>query len=294
MAEPVGITGTAVGIVSFGLQLYTGISEYLDAVRGRDEDLQSAKQYAMVLRNYLKSIEETMNAIGNDYTVARYAVEQCKSSCETELKGLEELLQQLTGRSTDPAICGQAKNSLRKFTYPFKKKNITRLQERLNSTNSVLNMATLALQLAISDNTCTTIASLQKTADAIHKTTENTASGIAEQAIALKQANQTLTESHQEIQLVSQRMSKSLDTRIDEILTHLRNTESPRSQIIQLLQYPQDLQRICDSVSKLSHGNPATAPDKTFNAKDAVWDSCSTREGLKGPPTTHQNAASRE
>ncbi|KAF5593866.1 uncharacterized protein FSUBG_9639 [Fusarium subglutinans] len=34
MAESVGITGTAAGIVTFGLQLYTGISEYLDAIKG--------------------------------------------------------------------------------------------------------------------------------------------------------------------------------------------------------------------------------------------------------------------
>ncbi|KAF5661953.1 ankyrin repeat-containing protein [Fusarium circinatum] len=46
MAEPVGITGTAVGIVSFGLKLYTGISEYLDAIKGvtKTFNMQGSRQ----------------------------------------------------------------------------------------------------------------------------------------------------------------------------------------------------------------------------------------------------------
>ncbi|KAF5598053.1 hypothetical protein FPCIR_3326 [Fusarium pseudocircinatum] len=76
MAEPVGITGTAIGIVSFGLQLYTGISKYLDAVKGRDEDLKYAKQHTNILRDYLSSLEETLQTIGSDSTVARHAVER--------------------------------------------------------------------------------------------------------------------------------------------------------------------------------------------------------------------------
>lgn len=83
--------------------------------------------------------------------------------------------------------------------------------------------------------------------------------GMAEQTAALKQANQTLTQSHQELQLISQRMPPALDSRINEILTHLRDAESPRSQVVQLLQYPQDLRRLCDAVSNLRQ-NSKTDP----------------------------------
>lgn len=148
MAEPVGITGTAVGIVLFGLQLYTGISEYLDAVKGRDEDLQSAKQYAKMLRDNLMSIEVAISAIGSEFTVARYAIEQCKSSCKTELTALKVLLLELKFPMVEPTNrTEQVKNSLRKFSYPFKKKDIARLQDRLGLTNNAFHTATLALQL---------------------------------------------------------------------------------------------------------------------------------------------------
>ncbi|KAF9771513.1 hypothetical protein IL306_010836, partial [Fusarium sp. DS 682] len=148
MAEPVGITGTAVGIVSFGLQLYTGISEYLDAIKTRDEDLRQAYQYVKDLRTSLIAIEDAMNGINDHHTTAKNAVEECKTSCETELKALEKLLYDLKGSPVDPADgIAQAKSSIRKLSYPFKKKNISRLEERLNSTNNVLKMAMLALQL---------------------------------------------------------------------------------------------------------------------------------------------------
>ncbi|SCV48891.1 uncharacterized protein FFB14_10588 [Fusarium fujikuroi] len=260
MAEPVGITGTAVGILSFGLQLYTGISEYLDAVKGRDEDLQSAKQYAKMLRDNLVSIEVAISAIGSEYTAARYAIERCKSSCETELKGLEVLLLELKGPMVEPNNrTEQVKNSLRKYSYPFNKKDIFRLQDRLSLTNNALHTAALALQLAISKNTLTTVVSLQRAAIAISQATEDTATGMAEQVVALKQASQTLTQSHQELQLISQRMPPALGSRINEILTYLRDAESPRSQIVQLLQYPQDLRRLCDAVSNLRQ-NSKTVP----------------------------------
>ncbi|KAF5624633.1 uncharacterized protein FTJAE_10226 [Fusarium tjaetaba] len=270
MAEPVGITGTAVGIVSFGLQLYTGISEYLDAVKGRDEDLQTAKQYAKILRDNLGSIEETIGAIGSEYAVARYAIEQCP-------------MVDPTNRTE------QVKKCLRKLSYPFKKKDITRLQDRLSLTNNVLHTAALALQLAISNNTCATIVNLQKMANVIYKTTEDTASHIAKQNIALEQASQTMSKSHQEFQLISQRISTSLDTRIDDLVTHLRNSESPRSQIIHLLEYPDDLRRLCDAVSNLHQSSKANARTPAIHSgatssrtlADYKPCACTTRKDLR-------------
>jgi hypothetical protein len=148
MAEPVGITGTAVGIVSFGLQLYTGISKYLDAVKGRDEDLQQAKQHANIFQASLKAIGEMIPKVKDDYATAKHVVEECKRSCEAELKALEALLKDLQGPLglLDGPIA-KVKGSMRKWSYPFKKNNITRLEERLESMNSFLKTALSTLQL---------------------------------------------------------------------------------------------------------------------------------------------------
>lgn len=101
---------------------------------------------------------------------------------------------------------------------------------------------------------------LQKTTDTIRMTTEDNSKVVIEQTARLEQVSQTIRQSHQEIQLISQRISAPPDSRIDEILTHLRNTEDWRSQLTGLLGYPQDLKIFCDEVSRLSrHSKPSSA-----------------------------------
>ncbi|KLP04221.1 uncharacterized protein FFB20_00728 [Fusarium fujikuroi] len=226
--------GTAIGIISFGLQLYTGLSEYLDAVKGREEDLLQAKNNARTLQCSLKAIEDTMSQI-NGNAIAQDAVEECKSSCESELKALHELLNNLQGKPinhSDPV--SKAKSSIQKWSYPFKKKNIARLEERLKSANNVLKTALSALQLAILNDQCTAIFSLQQTVETIRAQTES-----------------------------SPRTTEfpNFNTKIDEILTHLRSAETTQTQVAQLVSYPKDLQILCDAVSNVSlRSEPRSMP----------------------------------
>ncbi|PNP84195.1 hypothetical protein FNYG_02883 [Fusarium nygamai] len=148
MADPVGITGTAIGVVSFGLQLYTGISQYLGAVKGRDEDLQRAKQYANAFQASLKVLGDTILKVNDEQAAAKSVIQDCKLSCEAELTALGALLNDLKGPQPlqdDPF--SKVKGSLQKWSYPFKQRNLSRLEERLESTNSILKLSLSALQL---------------------------------------------------------------------------------------------------------------------------------------------------
>lgn len=139
--------GTAIGIISFGLQLYTGLTEYLDAVKGREEDLLKAKNNAKTLNCSLKAIEDTLSKV-NGGSIAQDAVEECKSSCQSELDALYNLLNDLQGKPVNSAdAISKARISMQKWSYPFKKKNIARLEERLESANNVLKTALSGLQL---------------------------------------------------------------------------------------------------------------------------------------------------
>ncbi|KAF5624603.1 uncharacterized protein FTJAE_10196 [Fusarium tjaetaba] len=215
--------GTAIGIISFGLQLYTGLSEYLDAVKGREEDLLQAKNNAKTLQCSLKAIGDALSKV-NGSSMAQDAVEECKSSCESELHALNSLLNDLLGKPINSAgpIC-KAKSSMQKWSYPFKKKNIARVEERLKSANNVLKTALSALQLAILNDQSTAITSLQQTMKTILVQAERT-SGT----------------------------TQFPNTKIDEILAHLRNEETVKTQVAQLVSYPNDLRTLCDAVSNAS------------------------------------------
>ncbi|KAF5236748.1 hypothetical protein FANTH_11155 [Fusarium anthophilum] len=255
--------GTALGIISFGLQLYTGLSEYLDDVKGRDEDLLQARNNAKTLQCSLKAIEDMMSKVNGDHTMAQDAVEECKRSCQAELKALYQLLRDLKGMPVDPADpVSKARSSIHKWSYPFKKKSINRLEERLKSANNVLKTALSALQLAILNDQSTAILTLQKTVDVIHMRTENASIVTTEQAIGPSQ-------SRQDSRSISRPMSKSAESKLDEILTHLRDAGTAQSQIARLVAYPQDLQMLCNAISNVSSAQrpppeePALQPIKT-------------------------------
>ncbi|RBR21057.1 hypothetical protein FVER53590_10557 [Fusarium verticillioides] len=238
--------GTAIGIISFGLQLYTGLSEYLDAVKGRDEDLLQARNNAKTLQCSLKAIEDAMSKVNGDHAIAQDAVEECKSSCQAELKALHQLLRDLKGEAIGPAgPVSKVRSSIHKWSYPFKKKSINRLEERLKSANNVLKTALSTLQLAILNDQSTAILALQKTVDVIHMRTENASIVTTEQGI-------DLSRSRQHSRSNSQSMSMSAESKLDEILTHLRDAGTAQSQIARLVAYPQDLQILCNAVSNVS------------------------------------------
>ncbi|CAJ0552588.1 Ff.00g006660.m01.CDS01 [Fusarium sp. VM40] len=57
MAEAFGIAGSTFGTVSLGLQLFREISQYIDDVEGRDEDLERGRSYAQTFQSCLTALD---------------------------------------------------------------------------------------------------------------------------------------------------------------------------------------------------------------------------------------------
>ncbi|CAI0655254.1 unnamed protein product [Colletotrichum noveboracense] len=146
MADPLGIAGTAAGLVSLGLQLYGEISKYIKAVKGREDDLRVARQNAEVLKKCLNAIKGATSSTNIAQTASKDAVEECVASCIDELKQLDELLTHLRD-STTPAdsLSAKVKAKGRQLMYPLHKDDIVDLEKRLTSTNDVLQTALHAL-----------------------------------------------------------------------------------------------------------------------------------------------------
>lgn len=56
MADPISVAGLVTGVISLGLQVAGGLSNYLDAVKGRSEELHSVKQQATNMKDQLLTI----------------------------------------------------------------------------------------------------------------------------------------------------------------------------------------------------------------------------------------------
>ncbi|KAJ3956031.1 hypothetical protein N0V92_007428 [Colletotrichum tropicale] len=142
MAEPVGITGTAAGLVSLGLQLYGEISSYLAAYKGRQQDLDFAKLQCDNLKRCIDAINSASLPPTSDALTATL------QSCQKEFDALNDLVKGLQGPFSPAAtLSDKLREKGKKLKYPFQREGLRELKERLESTVPVLQLATQTLGL---------------------------------------------------------------------------------------------------------------------------------------------------
>ncbi|KAK2038410.1 hypothetical protein LZ31DRAFT_570154 [Colletotrichum somersetense] len=149
MAEPIGITGTAAGLVSLGLQLYDETSKYLDAVKGRQKDLNRVRRHHQTLQMCMDVTAAATSSSRGSNAQANAALKACVLSCESELRALEALVAPLQGHSTPVggALSAKLKEKGRQDTFPFHRQSILELERTLESTNGVLQTVLQTLDL---------------------------------------------------------------------------------------------------------------------------------------------------
>ncbi|KAL3292573.1 ankyrin repeat-containing protein [Colletotrichum asianum] len=150
MAEPVGIIGTAAGLVSLGLQLYGEISNYLDAVKGRQEDLDFARRQCMNLKRCIDAIDTAITSPTFLLTGSRDTLDASVQDCQRELGALNELVLRLQGPpSPASTVSVKLREKGRKLAFPFLRKGMQELESRLESTINVLQLSTQTLGLDV-------------------------------------------------------------------------------------------------------------------------------------------------
>lgn len=138
MADPVGIIGTAVGLVSCGLQLYTTIDEYVRTIEGRDDELATAYQTADRIATQVQSIVNTLAKLPADYHGHTTEISSALQEWQIDKQFLVDILDELQPK---PGAWRKAKA---KALYPFSRKGLVEVQGRLGL---LINRLTLALQV---------------------------------------------------------------------------------------------------------------------------------------------------
>lgn len=147
MAEPVGITGTAVGIVSLGLQMYDSLKNYVDDVKGRDTYVSKTLANLECLQQSLDSINSIIPNLEREHLSSTQAVATALQRCEAELKALEEEVQKHAPAATPSDRKGKMKETRKKLTFPFAKSELENLASRIDRLNSLLSLALQELEL---------------------------------------------------------------------------------------------------------------------------------------------------
>ncbi|RYP37239.1 hypothetical protein DL767_003058 [Monosporascus sp. MG133] len=148
MADPISVVGLVAGLASLGIQVCGGITNYVDAVKCRADDVASARRQAQSFKNLLQIIQATVAQVDSNHRVSTTAVVECIKSCETELKTLESFVSELTGDVTSPAnFKGKIKEQTRKLSYAFNRSKLDQLEARLARANGIFQTAVQSLGL---------------------------------------------------------------------------------------------------------------------------------------------------
>ncbi|KAI7767024.1 hypothetical protein LZL87_013490 [Fusarium oxysporum] len=104
MADPLSVTWLALAVVSLGLQVTGGITDYFDSLKSRDQDIASVVQRNDTLRKTLRLIESSISRFQNDHRTATETLRQFLHSSSEELKVLESSEKLATLQATSQTI----------------------------------------------------------------------------------------------------------------------------------------------------------------------------------------------
>ncbi|KAL1863018.1 hypothetical protein Daus18300_008174 [Diaporthe australafricana] len=143
MSDPLSITASVAGLVSLGLQVVSGITQYLDAVHERKDDVASAKTQVIRTQNPLKLVIKVAAKVEPNHS-AIAAVLRDSASVKPELQALDEFVRSLDATRVPPPsheVLGKVFVQAKKLTYPFHRPTLERLQSRLIRVNEGLQAA---------------------------------------------------------------------------------------------------------------------------------------------------------
>lgn len=146
MADPISLVGTAVGVISLGIQVCQGLYNYVDSVRGRDKDLDAASseiQYLIGVFQSLESLIPRLEALPNLDATTINTFQSCINQSDQGLKDLQRLLASLQD-SPQQDVKGKLKNAGRALTFGLHRASLSKMQERVKS---IVATTELALQI---------------------------------------------------------------------------------------------------------------------------------------------------
>lgn len=143
------IVGTAVGVVSLGLQLCTSVSDYLDGLKCARYEIASVSRQLECLGIALEILQTGLQRIGPIEEAAEHAVQRCVGSVEAEMKELSGFLDDVKHQVPGEGVRSWIVEQKKKAYYPFSRASLQKLETRLTAVNTVLSTAIQAMDLYV-------------------------------------------------------------------------------------------------------------------------------------------------
>lgn len=145
MADPFSVTGSAVGVISLGLTVFSGLLQYYGSWKDSEREIAATYSSIEELTKTLMLIRDTLE--GQSFRRSNVdRVTESLDSCSAGVQSLEKKLAKI--RATTPYKPGEKiRAHARKAAYPFKKSTLIKLGELVSDLRDNLSLAVDALQL---------------------------------------------------------------------------------------------------------------------------------------------------
>lgn len=133
MSDPLSVAGSAVGIISLGIQVSQGLYNYISSVRGRYKDLDTAStQVSHLLRTFqtLSDLIPKIHSLPDPDTQAIQTLRQCLQESERGVGELGVLLQSLQDVVASD-LKGKMKNTGRLLGFGLRREDLTQMQDKV-------------------------------------------------------------------------------------------------------------------------------------------------------------------
>ncbi|KLP00030.1 uncharacterized protein FFMR_02101 [Fusarium fujikuroi] len=259
MADPLSVAGLALAVVSLGLQVTGGITDYFDSLKSRDQDIASIIQQNDTLKKTLQVIESSISRFQNDHRTATEALRQFLDSSNDELKVLEGIVATLTTNdqgSTDRKT--KARNKGKKLLYPFHRPKLEQMATKLHHINATLQLGLQSLGLSVSHLGSEKLATLQVTSQTISSDLLVVQSEVSSISSPIRGMQSTLSQFETRFD--------GLEHLLEQLLVQGSNTNEKLQDITpalvtgRLLGKPAVLREMCDAVVTHEQHRPKRKP----------------------------------
>lgn len=147
MVDALTISGTAVGVVSLGIQVFQGLVTYYENWKSADDDIAHALNKINALESMLEHLQRFLSNPGHSNANIVDEVNKSIISCASDIDRLGAFLDKCHSLAPPNSVKGKAHRVAQKSLYSFKKATIRDLMVNLTDLQNNLHTSLQLLEL---------------------------------------------------------------------------------------------------------------------------------------------------
>ncbi|KAF5545134.1 hypothetical protein FMEXI_6185 [Fusarium mexicanum] len=156
MSDPLSVAGSAVGIISLGIQVCQGLVSYLQSFKGQDQDIRDSLNDVQTVISILYSLKGVLPKV-DEISSGTPAIRRCLAESEEKLREFQQFSLKLRGtQSPEHDVLGKMDHARRALLYPFREGKLRSLCQTLKgllqNLSICLNITTLDIVVGIHTN----------------------------------------------------------------------------------------------------------------------------------------------